>query len=96
MTTSLTYRSLSFIHTVPNSYWNKTSGLLGNFNGDPSDDLTTPTGQVISTTSTTQDIHYQFGLKCTSLTKINMRFSLFIQIAAINWTPVNKNAAMVL
>lgn len=86
MTTMLAYRALSFVHIVPNKYWNRTSGLLGNFNGDMTDDLTTPSGEVIPITSTTQDIHYQFGLTCMSLMEMNMHLILFIQISAINWT----------
>jgi hypothetical protein len=73
MTTSLAYRGLSFVHTVPNNYRSRTSGLLGNFNGDMTDDLTTPSGDVIPITSTTQEIHYQFGLKW----KVSAAESLF-------------------
>lgn len=64
MTVMLASRSLAFIHTVPNAYRSKTTGLLGNFNGDPSDDLTAQGGLVLSPTASIMEIHYQFGLTC--------------------------------
>lgn len=43
----------------------RTRGLLGNFNGDPSDDLIPRmTSEPISATSTIEEIHNQFGLTC--------------------------------
>lgn len=49
--------------TIPAHF--STRGLLGQFNGDPADDLlprniTTP----LPTNSTTETIHYQFGITC--------------------------------
>ena len=41
-----------------------TRGLLGDFNGDQSADLTTPTGQTLSVNSTEEEIFYGFGEKC--------------------------------
>ena len=43
----------------------RTQGLLGNFNGDPSDDFI-PRGasEPISATSTTEEVHNQFGITC--------------------------------
>ena len=41
-------------------------GLLGTYNGDPTDDLMRPDGTTIPTNSTLRDIHYEFGLKCRS------------------------------
>lgn len=64
MTAKYASRSLGFIHTVPNAYRSKTMGLLGNFNGDPSDDLTAQDGRVLSPTASNMEIHYQFGLTC--------------------------------
>lgn len=51
--------------TLPLSYRSKTSGLMGNYDGNVSDDLM-PKGQTepISTSSTTQEIHNLFGITC--------------------------------
>ena len=54
-------------NTVPTSAWGRTRGLLGNYNGDPSDDLMTPDGKVLSISSNSSDIFYKFGLKCGSI-----------------------------
>ncbi|XP_019614681.1 PREDICTED: sushi domain-containing protein 2-like [Branchiostoma belcheri] len=53
---------LSIAVTLPRFARGNTVGLLGKWNGDPADDLTTPDGAVVSANSSTQDIHYQFGL----------------------------------
>ena len=57
--------SIIFI-SLPSSLKNITSGLLGNFNGDESDDLL-PRGESIPllTSSSLQDIHIMFGITCT-------------------------------
>ena len=51
--------------TLPLSYRSKTSGLMGNYDGNVSDDLM-PKGQTepISMSSTTQEIHNLFGITC--------------------------------
>lgn len=43
-----------------------TQGLLGNFDGDPSNDFVLRNGSVISNASTDFDIHFEFGLSCES------------------------------
>lgn len=49
----------------PTEAMRRTRGLLGNFNGDPSDDLIPRMASVpIPTTSTIEEIHNQFGLTC--------------------------------
>ncbi len=50
---------------IPRSFRSSTSGLLGNYNGDPSDDLL-PRGSTIflSTSSSMEDIHNLFGVTC--------------------------------
>ncbi|XP_019630499.1 PREDICTED: sushi domain-containing protein 2-like [Branchiostoma belcheri] len=53
---------LSIAVTLPRFARGNTVGLLGKWNGDPADDLTTPDGAVVPADSSTQDIHYQFGL----------------------------------
>ena len=53
---------------LPNSYQGQTRGLLGNFNGDTSDDLVPQFGnQSISTSSSLQEIHEMFGVTCKLL-----------------------------
>ncbi|XP_035685252.1 sushi domain-containing protein 2-like [Branchiostoma floridae] len=53
---------LSISVTLPLHARGNTAGLLGKWNGDPTDDLTRPDGVVVPSDSSTQDIHYQFGL----------------------------------
>ena len=50
---------------LPTGAMGRTQGLLGNFNGDPSDDFI-PRGasEPISATSTTEEVHNQFGITC--------------------------------
>lgn len=49
--------------TLPDSYKNTTSGLLGVFNGDPDDDFSNRNGTVLNVTAE-QDIYEEFGLIC--------------------------------
>ncbi|XP_078604865.1 sushi domain-containing protein 2-like [Branchiostoma floridae x Branchiostoma japonicum] len=65
---------LSVSITLPLYARGNTAGLLGKWNGDPTDDLTRPDGVLIQPySSSMQDIHYQFGL----LWMINEEDSLF-------------------
>ena len=41
-----------------------TAGLFGVYNGNSSDDLTTPEGKIIPVQSSPQDIHYKFAEYC--------------------------------
>ncbi len=51
--------------SLPDSFRNGTSGLMGNFNEDPSDDLLPQGGTApLATNSSLQDIHEQFGVTC--------------------------------
>ena len=51
--------------TIPNEYFNKTSGLLGQFNQNSSDDLRPANNSVpLPLNSSLKMIHYQFGLSC--------------------------------
>ena len=62
--------------TLPLSYMSQTSGLMGNYNGDTSDDLL-PRGELtpIPTESSLEEIHNSFGITCkkknSELMKIN-------------------------
>ena len=42
----------------------ETGGLLGNINGDPDDDLTTPLGEILPPDSNEQAIYDNFGQAC--------------------------------
>ena len=46
---------------------NTVNGLMGNINGDPNDDLTTPSGDIIPPDSSEKDIFEQFGQKCKGI-----------------------------
>ena len=54
--------------SLPNSFENKTSGLMGSFNGNTEDDLVPKYGNgtivPLPTNSTLEDIHYLFGITC--------------------------------
>ena len=49
---------------LPVAFRGKTSGLMGNFNGDTSDDLTPKGGEPIPLNSSLEVIHEQFGITC--------------------------------
>ena len=48
----------------PDEFRNQTQGLLGNWNGDPDDDLLRPNGDILSTNASLEDIHFLFGEEC--------------------------------
>lgn len=54
--------------SLPTSFRETTSGLMGSYNGDTSDDLAPRTdsgvGQPISVNATLQEIHEMFGVTC--------------------------------
>ena len=51
--------------SLPRSFTNKTQGLMGNYNGDMSDDLIPRRGnQSLPLNSTLQQIHENFGVTC--------------------------------
>ena len=53
------------IVSLPTRYRSKTQGLMGNFNGDMSDDLTPRgRGRSLPLNSTLREIHEQFGVTC--------------------------------
>ncbi|KAI6654037.1 Protein mesh-like [Oopsacas minuta] len=54
---------MSFLLQLIDIFKGNMEGLLGNFNGDTSDDLTSPDGSSILTNSTLSQIHYEFGLE---------------------------------
>ncbi|KAK0067662.1 fibrillin-3, partial [Biomphalaria pfeifferi] len=52
---------MEFSIDVPISYKEKTSGLLGNYNGNPDDDFVLPNGTILSNSSTERQIFEQFA-----------------------------------
>ena len=58
---------LSFVVTLSEDYRNSTRGLLGTWNDYPNDDFTLPDGTVLSPSSTSREIHFDFGVKCALL-----------------------------
>ena len=61
---------IDVIVSAPSSFYNKTSGLLGVFNKNPDDDLTTPNGTVLPKNSTEEEIYHNFGELCKA--KLNI------------------------
>ena len=56
--------------TIPNEYFNRTRGLLGQFNRNPSDDLRPANSSVpLPLNSSLEMIHYEFGLSCEQFYK---------------------------
>jgi len=62
---------LSLIVTPASDYRNATKGLMLKWNDDPDDDFTLPNGTVLSSSSSSKDINFQFDVKCK-----HVRFSL--------------------
>ena len=51
--------------TLPRIYKSKTAGLMGNYNGDPSDDLLPRyEEEPISSSSDAEEVHRRFGITC--------------------------------
>ena len=57
-------RALSISIDAPVEFKNRTRGLLGIWNDNPSDDFVTPDGKMLPAEASPQEIHYKFGLKC--------------------------------
>lgn len=54
---------------LPDTYKGDLEGLLGNFNGDPSDDLVPKSvNRPLSINSTSEELHNNFGITCKELT----------------------------
>ena len=62
---TINYTAGLLVHTleVPSSFEGTTSGLLGNYNNDDSDEFVFRNGTMISNSSSDRDIH-QFGQSC--------------------------------
>ena len=63
LTTKVSSGILSFVLTVPEEMNGTTEGLVGNFNGNITDDFIYPNGTVLSDGATDREIH-TFGQAC--------------------------------
>jgi hypothetical protein len=61
---SVGVRSLALNLATPKTFANQTKGLLGNFNGDPTDDFRLPNDTLLPNNMTDREIHYTFGMAC--------------------------------
>ena len=59
--------TLAIAFEAPDDFKNRTKGLLGTWNDDPSDDFVTPDGTLVPADASPRRIHYEFGLKCEFL-----------------------------
>ena len=66
VTVSESFGLLSFVSSIPESFQGMPVGLLGNFNGDSSDDLIYPNGTQLDIDSSDRMIH-NFGQSCKIL-----------------------------
>ena len=67
MTVTVKEKMLDSLVAAPQSFINKTSGLLGVFNGDITDDLTTADGTVLNSNlnvTSEKEIFEKFGEPC--------------------------------
>jgi hypothetical protein len=64
------HQQLSIVAAAPNSFKNKTKGLLGTWNGNKLDDFTIPNGKVLSAGISSSEIHFDFGLSCKRFKEI--------------------------
>ncbi|XP_059160482.1 uncharacterized protein LOC131944017 [Physella acuta] len=67
-------RCLEIMFEVPKDLQGKTRGLLGNFNGNTTDEFITPDGQVLSANLTEREIFQQFSQKWA----VNASTSIFL------------------
>ena len=56
--------AMNIFLTAPESFLGQTQGLMGTWNGNASDDFLTPENITLPSNLTTEELHYQFGLKC--------------------------------
>ncbi|XP_025082446.1 uncharacterized protein LOC112557056 isoform X3 [Pomacea canaliculata] len=61
LTISVGFKSLDIAVTMPEEFRGLIKGLLGNFNGNPSDDFLLPNGRTLSSNLTDRQIYETFG-----------------------------------
>lgn len=65
----MVFASSSVLHLaveISDNFINSTEGLLGNFNGDPSDDYLLPDGSILSSNSSEREL-FEYGKQCELL-----------------------------
>eukprot|EP00438_Fugacium_kawagutii_P029747 Skav215801 [mRNA] locus=scaffold3885:109101:109931:+ [translate_table: standard] len=62
MSLDVASRRARFLVTLPDACFDQSLGLLGNFNGDATDDLKTSTNEVLSVNATAEKIYEDFVL----------------------------------
>jgi hypothetical protein len=67
ITVSVSFGLLSFVATVPEDFQGNATGLLGNFNGDSSDDFIFRSGTMLDDNPSDRQIH-DFGQSCECCT----------------------------
>ena len=65
---------LSFVATLPQEFQGNTTGLMGNFNDDPTDDLMYPNGSLL-VNATDREIHF-FGQSCEHKIHYNITYKI--------------------
>ena len=79
---------------VNDAFINSTEGLLGYFNGDPSDDFYSPNGTVVSNTSTESEL-YTYGKLCKSLCFFfSLSLSLCVSLCLCSLTNMGRRPAI--
>ena len=62
----------NFVLTLPQSLQGKTQGLLGNYNGNATDDFVYPDGVTVLDNSATDSMIHTFGQLCKAIHKISI------------------------
>lgn len=80
---------ISLVNIVlPSNFRGRTEGLLGNYNGNPTDDLQPKSSNVpISVNSTIQELHMTFGITCklyVCLLNFNLNYFLLLRTGIID------------
>lgn len=79
LTTKISSGILSFVLTVPEEMNGTTEGLVGNFNGNITDDFIYPNGTVLSDGATDREIH-TFGQACELVLLMYVWFVFFLAV----------------
>ena len=76
--------TLRFMVMVPQELRGTVNGLLGNFNGDTTDDLRLPDGTTIPSDSSMETIHDEFGeaCKCDGIIRFYDDHTPLVQVTA--------------
>lgn len=72
---------LTFSTTVPDDFASQTVGLVGNFDGDDTNDFILPNGTVLTEnqTRTERQIFYNFGVNCEYILPLRNHLRPFVK-----------------